>query len=283
MKTVSTLTTNQQHSVVFMMPELCLLILVYMDDPSLLAMYFTLKSIKPVIEKVIKDGKRDAFNGKKMGIRNLKESMICQSIESGYQSLVTFFIDIFADSMGSFNDFDYVRCAVQHNQLAIFKDLRKQRSSCTFKWDCFHALLDAASYGHFELLKYIIEECGGSRKVIKTFDKAELGMQAAKGGCRDILDYLYTQNLASFDVYSSRQAAMNGDLRTLQWLREKNCPWDEVVTFRAATRRHIEVLRWALENGCPIIYDNIYSFLNRKRDQDTIEWLNTNGICVNPH
>jgi hypothetical protein len=41
------------------------------------------------------------------------------------------------------------------------------------------------------------------------------------------------------------------DLKTLQWLRARDCPWNYVVCISAAERNDIEVLKWAIENGAP--------------------------------
>ena len=46
-------------------------------------------------------------------------------------------------------------------------------------------------------------------------------------------------------------AAEWGRLEILKWLREKNFPWDEETSRRAASGGHLEMLQWARENGCP--------------------------------
>ena len=48
-----------------------------------------------------------------------------------------------------------------------------------------------------------------------------------------------------------RQAAENGHLEVLRWLRENGCPWDFTTCSSAAKNGHLEVLQWACENGCP--------------------------------
>jgi hypothetical protein len=265
-----------------MIQELCLLIFGYLDNPSLLAMYFAFKFVKPFVEKVIKDERTADFNGKKLGIRNLKKSIISQSIQHGYQNLVTFFVRVFSRSI-SFKDITFCEDAARYGQLEILKDLRKNRPNI-FQWDCFFVLTQAALYGHFDILKWIIEKCGGRKLLMlpqpqsstysKVADKQfDMGIAAARGGCIDIMNYLDTEKLASFNVYSCRNAAAIGNLKTLQWLREKGCPWDGQVTFKAAFNRHLELLVWAIKNGCPCstrLVDNV----------KTHEWLNENGIFI---
>jgi hypothetical protein len=278
----------QNSNIVFMMPELCLLIFSYLDNPSLLALYFTFKYAKPIIEKIIKDQRKDDFSGKMLGIRYLKKFMICQCIKYGYQGLVTFFIHIFSKSI-SFRDICFCNESARLGQLEILKNLRKNRPTA-FQWDCFRALLDAASNAHFEVLKWIIEKSGAqARKLltikkksgnirsfnIKIYDKQhDMAFAAVRGGCIDIMNYLHTEKLAAFDdVNACRIAATNGDLETMQWLREKNCPWDDVVTYKAFTGKHADILRWSVLNGCP--------FSKRiPRDALTIKWFRDNNILL---
>lgn len=61
-------------------------------------------------------------------------------------------------------------------------------------------------------------------------------------------DYDFTQDRNS-DF--AETAASYGNLPALQSLRQNNCPWDARVVARARFRRHLEVLEWAIENGCP--------------------------------
>ena len=46
-------------------------------------------------------------------------------------------------------------------------------------------------------------------------------------------------------------AAWAGQLKVLQWARDKGCPWTSVTAWEAAKEGHLDVLRWAWENGCP--------------------------------
>ena len=44
-------------------------------------------------------------------------------------------------------------------------------------------------------------------------------------------------------------AAKGGQLKVLQWLRAKGCPWDAEACMNAANGGHLEVLRWSRANG----------------------------------
>ena len=41
----------------------------------------------------------------------------------------------------------------------------------------------------------------------------------------------------------------------LQWLRANGCPWTERTCEAAARAGHLEVFRWAHDNGCPDLRD----------------------------
>ena len=40
-------------------------------------------------------------------------------------------------------------------------------------------------------------------------------------------------------------AAKGGHLDVLKWARENGCPWNEQVCINAATNGHLEILKWA--------------------------------------
>jgi len=46
------------------------------------------------------------------------------------------------------------------------------------------------------------------------------------------------------------EAAENGALDNLKWLRANDFPWSERVMIKAASHEHVDVLEWAHDNGC---------------------------------
>jgi len=53
------------------------------------------------------------------------------------------------------------------------------------------------------------------------------------------------------DALSCAEAAGNGHLRALAWLRSAHCPWDWRTCARAAGGGHTAVLKYAAAQGCP--------------------------------
>ena len=47
------------------------------------------------------------------------------------------------------------------------------------------------------------------------------------------------------------EAARDGNLAVLMYLRTKGCPWDAETCHAAAEGGHLQVLLWAALRGCP--------------------------------
>ena len=73
---------------------------------------------------------------------------------------------------------------------------------------------------------------------------------AAKNGHLEVLKWL-RENGCPWDDWTCLYAAEYGHLEVLKWVRENGCPWDEDTCALAAWNGHLEVLKWARENGCP--------------------------------
>lgn len=63
--------------------------------------------------------------------------------------------------------------------------------------------------------------------------------------------YGVTWRSAAIGLQLTEIAAKEGHLEMLKWAREEGCPWDQNTCRCAAERGHLEVLRWAKEQGCP--------------------------------
>ena len=69
---------------------------------------------------------------------------------------------------------------------------------------------------------------------------------------------------------------MDGHLEVLKWARENGCPWDEETCWKAAERGHLEVLQWARENGCPW-NELTCAYAALGGHLETLKWLRENG------
>ena len=72
---------------------------------------------------------------------------------------------------------------------------------------------------------------------------------AAADGNLEALKWLRANGTA-WDAKTCSAAAAGGHLEILKWSREHGCPWDAATCKSAADGGHLEVLKWARDNGC---------------------------------
>jgi hypothetical protein len=66
---------------------------------------------------------------------------------------------------------------------------------------------------------------------------------------------------------------MAGHLEVLKWARENGCPWDYRVCTHAAANGQLTVLKWAIENGCEW-YPHICEYAAEQNKQtETLKWI----------
>jgi hypothetical protein len=88
----------------------------------------------------------------------------------------------------------------------------------------------------------------------RKIDKILLHCQSIRDSVLDDDEMDTRVRMYGFPTYSWRMcanAALEGDLRQLQWLREQGSPWNDLTCKCAAENGHLEVLQWARDNGCP--------------------------------
>jgi hypothetical protein len=61
-----------------------------------------------------------------------------------------------------------------------------------------------------------------------------------------------------------QRAARRGNLDFLIWLRDNNCPWDSDCTSEAALGGHMQLLEWAVQQGCPLHSCSLVRALKRQ-------------------
>lgn len=83
----------------------------------------------------------------------------------------------------------------------------------------------------------------------------------------------------------------------LKWARAQGCPWDHHTIDEAASEGHLDVVEWAVENGCPsdsgahkrvdgtlaAYYGHLavlkWLYRNFEQSRDSPQWLES--VCVN--
>lgn len=105
----------------------------------------------------------------------------------------------------------------------------------------------AAQRGHAPLVLWALAQ--GARHDHRLMDAS------ASAGSIELLTW-GKENRYPYDSFTTVAAAKHGQLEALKWLRTTvNCPWTTATTTCAAHFGHFAVLRWAVDNGCPIDFD----------------------------
>ena len=80
----------------------------------------------------------------------------------------------------------------------------------------------------------------------------------------------------SWNELACTEAAKNGHLEVLIWLRDNNCPWNEYACTFAAASGHLEVLIWLHTNNCPLNKSECVKYATQNNHQHITDWLNAN-------
>jgi len=154
--------------------------------------------------------------------------------------------------------------------------------------------------GHHGLVDWYHHEC---RVPNKTHLDHAVMQGLAKGGHRDLLEFLHVEYYYPLDpsmpawaagsgsidavkwarskgiafCYScASNAAANGDLEMLQYLHVNGCPWDSYTTSNAARSGNLELLKYAIDNGCGMS-DSITFAVAYAGDIETMQYVRSKG------
>src|SRR5579872_6081532 len=111
----------------------------------------------------------------------------------------------------------------------------------------------AAEFGHFKILQWKNEHFQSQWIDMKS----ELCAYAAKGNQIEIIKWICSENITTYDECKSNRkvcslAAKGGHLELLKWLREQGFIWDRMILLTSALKGRLEILKW--------IWDNEFSY-----------------------
>jgi hypothetical protein len=134
-------------------------------------------------------------------------------------------------------------------KLDVLKWLRQHKCP----WNDY-SLIDAAGRGHLDVMQWAIDN-GCPMNASVSHSAAAAGWE---GGWEDEADSLETLKFlhkhgCPFDAGTCSKAVISGKLEKLVWLRSPpiNCPWDAGTTQTALYYCRWDMLKFALDNGCP--------------------------------
>eukprot|EP00953_Heterococcus_sp_UTEX-ZZ885_P027613 14795-Heterococcus_DN1.PRE.1 len=102
---------------------------------------------------------------------------------------------------------------------------------------------DAASAGHFELVRWCYEQKGPLWQV------SAVAYQAAHSGNVALMEWLRQQRRPIFSEYVWDAAVQSGHVGMCQYLLEQRCDWSYDTASDAARYGHTELLRWIVDTG----------------------------------
>lgn len=127
----------------------------------------------------------------------------------------------------------------------------------------------AVEGGHLEILMWLIDN---DYKM-----NTDSILEAVKNGHLDILIWIYDKYDPEDPDYLNSMictvAAGKNQLEVLIWLREKDYQWDTNTSNCAAENGHLELLIWAIDNGCPINYDKANEKATRNGHMKIVNWI----------
>ena len=115
----------------------------------------------------------------------------------------------------------------------------------------------AAYKGNLDVLvwiKNIIDPEKWIRRIdgLRFFSKSVFSV-AARGGQLKVLQWLRSENggKCHWAEATSRVAASEGHIELLKWAHQNGCPWNEGTCTGAARNGNLELLKWVRKKGCP--------------------------------
>lgn len=141
------------------------------------------------------------------------------------------------------------------------------KKGCKLCNSCVH---NAALRGHFEAVKWLSDNGA-------PLDNASVFWAAAQYGDVKLLEFLYARG-CPWNAVACMEAAKAGKLKALMWLRERRCPWDQRrLCTNAAAKGHLEVVQWAYANGCEC-NELTCQLAATGGHLEVLQWLRSEGI-----
>jgi len=72
---------------------------------------------------------------------------------------------------------------------------------------------------------------------------------------------------------AQRSPARYGNLELLKWAIEGGCPWDPDTTSEAARRGHLNVLEWVVQKGCPWYPTTFLVAADQAENMEILQWM----------
>jgi len=107
----------------------------------------------------------------------------------------------------------------------------------------------AAQCGHIHIIKWL-DKIYNKTKINKYCNNSEIFYNAALNGNLENMKWLKNKNYV-WNERTFEAAALNGNLENMKWLKDNNCPWNKMTFEAVALNGNYENLVWLIDNKCP--------------------------------
>ncbi len=139
----------------------------------------------------------------------------------------------------------------------------KYRLSCT---------TIAISNNHIDIIKWLYHS---------KFINDSLINYAAFCGHLQIVKWFWHYFGPDCNILICENAATNGDIKIIKWLRRKGCPWNHSTSETAAFYGHLELLEWLYINKCPLRLQIILNIAFMRLHDHIIKWVQDSNPQLN--
>ncbi|GFH53314.1 hypothetical protein CTEN210_09790 [Chaetoceros tenuissimus] len=175
------------------------------------------------------------------------------------------------------NRYNIIRAAAESNQLKILKWAHEKKWCSSPKGQDIIFTI-AAKRGQIPVLKWAMDVAG----FVPLSDSFNY---VAASGNLDVIKYLRSKELMSWDEVTFRNAACSGNIALLQHLLENDCPRDDpMICVKAIenddNEKSLEVLQWLHRKGFPWD-ENTCTTIAKKGNLKALKYARLNGCPWN--
>jgi hypothetical protein len=175
------------------------------------------------------------------------------------------------------NTIDLYRSAAEGGQISVLEWIKECGYLPSFPEKNIYSY--AAKNGHLDVLKWAKEENYG-------YWNFKTSSHAAKGGFLDILIWLKEHNYSLWDSDIYVGAINGGHLSTFHWILENSFPYNDIDWSKCYLREsikkgHFEMIKWAIDNKCPLKDRALCAFAAEKDRLDILKYLRFRGCPWN--
>ena len=115
-----------------------------------------------------------------------------------------------------------------------------QCSAETCPWNEW-TMYQAARHGHCHIISFAyIRGCPMDSRVVR-----------AAASCGNVEILKFTKGILPWDVSTTYNAALSGNVKCMAYLRTEKCPWSSISSLGAAESGSIEMMKFVKEHDCP--------------------------------